>query len=201
MENIAKALIKAQTELKNPEKNQQGYGYKYADLASIIDETKPVLQKHGLVVVQLAKTDPDGNVGVETILLHESGETLKSTLTLPVADMKQMTVTQSAGASLTYARRYALSAILGISADDDTDASEPKARTTAPKQETISTEPKPKATEEQIEGMEKRLKLILGKDANLDEWLKEKKTSRQWVTAKQAGYFISIMDKRINSQQ
>ena len=42
------ALVKAQVELKNPPKNKEGYGYKYATLDSIIEQTKPILQKYGL---------------------------------------------------------------------------------------------------------------------------------------------------------
>jgi len=122
MKNIAMALVKAQTELLNPDKNQSGYGYKYADLASILDQTKPVLAKHGLAISQLATDDGNGRVGVKTILLHESGEMLESNLTLPIPEMKGTTSTQAAGAAITYARRYAISAILNIAADEDTDA-------------------------------------------------------------------------------
>jgi hypothetical protein len=128
MKNIAMALVKAQTELKNPDKNQQGHGYRYADLASILDQTKPVLSKNGLAISQLATDDGNGRVGVKTILLHESGEMLESNLTLPIPEMltrdgkKMMTDTQAAGAAITYARRYAISAILNIAADEDTDA-------------------------------------------------------------------------------
>lgn len=126
MENIAKALVKAQLELKNPEQNKEGYGYKYSDLASLIDLTKPVLQKNGLAITQLACDDGNGRVGVETILMHESGESLKSTLTLPIPEMKGNTATQQAGAAITYARRYAYSAILNITSEEDTDASNKK---------------------------------------------------------------------------
>ena len=49
--------------------------------------------------------------------------------------------------------------------------------------------------------MEQRLKLIKGTDANLDSWLKEQKTGRDWVTAKQAGFFINIMDKKIQTNK
>ncbi len=128
LQNLAKALVKAQVELKNPEKNQQGHGYRYADLANILDQTKAVLAKHGLAVSQLAINDGNGRVGVKTILLHESGEMLDSNLTLPIPEMltrdgkKMITDTQAAGAAITYARRYALSAILNIAADEDTDA-------------------------------------------------------------------------------
>lgn len=122
VQNIATALIKAQTELSNPSKNQQGYGYKYADLSSILDQVKPVLQKHGLAITQTSSDDGNGKVGVTTTLLHESGEYISDTLRLPIPEMKGTTSTQAAGAALTYARRYAISSILNIAADEDTDA-------------------------------------------------------------------------------
>lgn len=120
---IATALIKAQTELQNPNKNQQGYGYKYADLSSILDQVKPVLQKHGLAIIQTSSDDGNGKVGVTTTLVHESGEFISDTLRLPIPEMKGTTSTQAAGAALTYARRYAISSALNIAADEDTDAS------------------------------------------------------------------------------
>lgn len=122
MKNIAMALINAQEELKNPEQNKKGYGYKYADLPSLIDQTKPVLKKYGLAISQLAMDDSNGRVGVKTILLHESGETLESTLTLPIPEMKGNSATQQAGAAITYARRYAYSALLNLASEEDTDA-------------------------------------------------------------------------------
>lgn len=122
MKNIATALIAAQTDLKNPEQNKNGYGYKYADLASILDQVKPVLAKHKLAITQLACDDGNGRVGVETILMHDSGETISSKLTLPIPDMKGNSATQQAGAAITYARRYAISAILNITSEEDTDA-------------------------------------------------------------------------------
>lgn len=121
--NLASALVKAQVELHNPDRNQTGYGYKYADLASILEQTKPVLKKHGLSITQLATDDGNGRVGVTTILMHESGEYVQSNLTLPIPEMKGANKTQAAGAAITYARRYAISAILNIAADEDTDAS------------------------------------------------------------------------------
>jgi hypothetical protein len=115
------ALVKAQVELKNPPKNKEGYGYKYATLDSIIEQTKPILQKYGLCVVQTLTGDGI-KVGVNTLLVHESGESISETLWLPATDMKGVNAVQAIGASITYGRRYAISAILGISADDDTDA-------------------------------------------------------------------------------
>lgn len=139
--NLTKALIEAQLELQNPDKNTQGYGYKYADLASILDLVKPVLKKYHLAISQLAGDDGNGKVGVTTILMHESGEYLSSTLYLPIPDMASANSTQRAGASITYARRYSLSAILNISADEDTDGTtdKPKAKASAKKSTTTTT--------------------------------------------------------------
>lgn len=147
MKNIAMALVKAQTELKNPDKNQQGHGYRYADLASILDQTKPVLSKNGLAISQLATDDGNGRVGVKTILLHESGEMLESNLTLPIPEMltrdgkKMMTDTQAAGAAITYARRYAISAILNIAADEDTDAAGAQKKPSVDRTDSFSSQP------------------------------------------------------------
>lgn len=152
---ITSALVKAQTELKNPDKNQQGYGYRYTDLASILDQVKPVLSKNGLTIVQTASDDGNGKVGVSTLLLHESGEFISDTLRLPIPEMKGTTATQAAGAAITYARRYSLSAMLNIASDEDTDASNKNGSSKAP----VSNQPKNtttytgKATDKQVQLM------------------------------------------------
>ena len=121
IKEIATALVKAQTALQNPSKNQDGYGYKYADLASIIDQVKPVLSQNGLSIIQLPEPIESGMIKITTVLMHTSGEFFSGTITMPVPDMKGVNVAQITGAAYTYARRYALSAILNISADEDTD--------------------------------------------------------------------------------
>lgn len=85
---------------------------KYASLAGIVDHTGPLLGKHGLSVSQLIDGD-----NVRTLLLHKSGQWLQSSI--PVK--KQQDTAQGYGAGLTYARRYAYAAILGIASDEDDD--------------------------------------------------------------------------------
>lgn len=121
--NLATALVEVQDELNNTSKDTQGYGYKYTELSTILEQVKPILKKHGLAITQLPLDDGNGRVGVRTILMHKSGEMLESTLTLPIPDMKGTTQTQAAGAAITYARRYSVSAMLNISSEEDTDAS------------------------------------------------------------------------------
>lgn len=116
-----KDLVAVQTELKNPQKNKQGYGYNYTTLDSLIDLTKPILQKHNLAIIQTLTGDGQ-KVGINTMLIHSSGESISETLWLPPTEMKNMNAVQAIGSSITYGRRYGISAILGISSEDDTDA-------------------------------------------------------------------------------
>lgn len=120
-DKLFSALVKAQTELKNPTKNKEGYGYSYATLDSVIEQSKPVLAKYGLCVIQTLTGD-GLKVGVKTTLIHESGQSIGETLWLPAPEQKGMNLVQSMGSSITYGRRYGLTAILGISAEEDTDA-------------------------------------------------------------------------------
>ena len=118
---LALALSKLQGEVQNLYKDKQGYGYKYADLASILDVTRPLCAKYELAVPQLCGTDAVG-VTIETVLLHSGGEWLSSTLSLPISVGKGMSQAQAIGSCISYGRRYALAALLGI-AQTDNDAS------------------------------------------------------------------------------
>lgn len=98
------------------ETSKGSYSYSYADLGDVLDTALPILHKHGLVLSQ-PLVSSDGRVGVGTRLYHESGhmeefgELLLSAGNTP----------QTAGSALTYARRYAACAALGIVADEDDD--------------------------------------------------------------------------------
>jgi hypothetical protein len=120
---LAAALSQLQGEVENLHKDKQGYGYKYAELSSVLDEAKPLLAKYKLAVAQLTVNDPSNAsvVGVETVLMHCSGEWISSTVYMPV-EVKKGVLAQAAGSVITYARRYALAAMLGI-AQTDNDAS------------------------------------------------------------------------------
>jgi hypothetical protein len=73
IDQIALALSKAQSELEAAGKTQEGYGYNYSDLNSVINTAKPVLAKHGLAITQLLG-NTGTNVTVTTILTHGSGQ-------------------------------------------------------------------------------------------------------------------------------
>lgn len=115
------ALATAQGQFPEIPKNKTGHGYKYADIADILKAVRPILSKNQLAVFQ----DIQGERLVTT-LAHSSGATLTSTYPLVTDQTGRMNNIQKVGAALTYARRYSLTALLGVAADEDADASEVK---------------------------------------------------------------------------
>lgn len=87
---------------------------KYASLSNIIEATTPHLNAVGLSVVQLPCEG-----GLETMILHTSGEYISSVSSTPCKDMSNP---QALGSAITYARRYALGAALSLNIDEDDDA-------------------------------------------------------------------------------
>ena len=87
---------------------------KYASLSNIIEAVTPHLSTVGLSVIQL----PTEN-GLETMLLHTSGEFISSVSLTPCKDVSNP---QALGSAITYARRYALGAVLSLNIDEDDDA-------------------------------------------------------------------------------
>ncbi len=135
--DLATALNKFQTNMGvvKFDSNNPFYKSKYASLATIVSSVKPVLVACGLSISQLV----EDSGGVTTILLHNSGEYLSSKLTLKsVKDDPQ-----GHGSAITYARRYAYAAILGIVSDEDDDgnASTIPAESTSLKMPVAKTQP------------------------------------------------------------
>lgn len=120
IKNLAGDLKSAVQHIQNVAPNKQGYGYKYADLAHIIDECKQPLLDHNLIAIQ-SITQSEQSVGITTRIQHTSGEYIEDTFDLPAADVKGTNAVQKIGASITYGRRYGLAAMLGIAVDEDVD--------------------------------------------------------------------------------
>lgn len=119
IKNLAIALAKFTGEVENPKNvaTNPFFKSKYAPLNEVLNVVKPLLAKYGLSVIQTAF----GNTietGITTMLLHESGEFIESE---PLIFKNEKATAQSAGSSITYARRYAISAILNISSEQDDD--------------------------------------------------------------------------------
>lgn len=126
---ISPALVKSWGEMESPKhnttvkvttKNGSSYTFEYTDLGGILDEAKRVLKNNGISVIQTAytvKADSHFLVSVDTLLLHTSGEWVKSEpLQVPAAPG-----IQDMGGQITYMKRYSLSAMLGLSTEKDDD--------------------------------------------------------------------------------
>lgn len=122
---LVAAMSKLQSELKNPSKNKQGYGYKYADLPSILDDIKPLLAKYELVLLQLPISEiVDGKfyMGYESQIRHKD-EFISSVFMVPetFVEKGKMSFIQAMGSIKTYLRRYIIGDLCFIAQDDDTD--------------------------------------------------------------------------------
>src|SRR6516225_1990456 len=130
--NISGALAKAQAELTNPEKSltatirspfprEADRTFRYAPLSSGLDIIRKSLGRHQIATIQSTEIDKEaGLLRLITILAHSSGEWISSEW--PVCPMADIASAQRMGAALTYARRYALFALVGIAGEDDLDA-------------------------------------------------------------------------------
>lgn len=94
------------------------FRFRYADLQAIIAATKGPLSSNGLSVIQLVNQDEANKLTITTILAHEGGGTLRSTVAPKLPDDADP---KSIGAVITYYRRYQYQALLCISSDDDLD--------------------------------------------------------------------------------
>jgi hypothetical protein len=148
MSALAEALVAAQAELPTAlkrdaqgdgykytalKRDAQGDGYKYMTLDKLIEATRPILNKHGIIITQwpttLERKEADGSTahvpGLATLVMHESAapglsksHAIEYTMPLYLTD-KSM---QGLGSAITYARRYAWASALGIAAEEDDDA-------------------------------------------------------------------------------
>ena len=118
LKELATAMAKAQAEIKTALKDSKNPHFKssYADLTSVWDACRVALTKNGLSVLQITNFDA-ADVWLETTLLHASGESISGRYPL----RPQQQTPQGYGSALTYARRYALAAMVGVVADEDDD--------------------------------------------------------------------------------
>lgn len=122
IDQLAKAFVAFRAVCPNVDKDRDGYNYKYATLGNIIAKSREHLKKAGLAIMQFPIAGTK-SLGVITVLLHESGQFIRARFLMPIPSLSSTNVTQDAGAAITYARRYSISAVLCIASDEDTDAS------------------------------------------------------------------------------
>jgi len=122
IKELASALKDFQAEVKNPKNvaNNPFFNSKYAPLDEVINTVKEPLSKHGLSYIQMPNSEDGNLVAITTMLLHESGEWIESE---PLKLKSDKPTAQGSGSSITYARRYQLSAMLGIASEDEDDGS------------------------------------------------------------------------------
>lgn len=116
IKNLAVAMCKAQGEMGGAHKGTKNpfFKKKYADLGAVVEAVKEPFATNGLSYVQFPINDGD-KIGVETILMHESGEWLINRFTVKASKQDA----QGAGSVITYCRRYGLQAVAGIPSEDD----------------------------------------------------------------------------------
>jgi hypothetical protein len=158
---LAKALSKAQAEFPAVPKTKTAkietrtggsYSYKYGDLSDVVKAAAPVLSNNGLAVSQHPGWDGENDV-LDTLLMHESGEWIESRMRLFLATESP----QAHGSAITYAKRYAYCAAIGLVADEDDDGqvaqNAPRTASKARKasQQTLTPANPPKASKAQIQ--------------------------------------------------
>ena len=203
--NFAEAFAKFQADVTDPKmdestdyitKTGKRINFKYASLKEIMKTVRPVLAKHGISIMQEPKMD--GNkVSITTTLLHSSGEYITFEPTIMNASSP---MAQEIGSAITYGRRYSVSAVLGLGAEDDDDGNAAQDgvdnQKNPAKAEASNDEPIGYATEKQV-GMIKSMlakstvpiEKILGRYhvANLESLSKEQASNCITILKKQIG--------------
>jgi hypothetical protein len=157
--DLAASLAKAQSEMGAVHKDQDNpyFRSKFAGLSTVWEAVKPALTKNGLSIVQMPGSDERGYF-VQTQLLHSSGQWIRSTTYMKPAKEDP----QGIGSLISYARRYALQAMVMACPDDDdgeaamgrtasqkpAEAPKPAAKAETPKAKAVkATEPAKEAEE------------------------------------------------------
>lgn len=135
---LAKALAKAQGQISNALKNRANQHFKssYTDLSAIWDAIREPISSNGLAIVQTVNfkpTDKGGEVVVNSMLLHESGQWIKDQLSIPIFKVDA----QAIGSASTYGRRYSLQSLAGVAGEDD-DGNAASGKGAAPEIATLS---------------------------------------------------------------
>ena len=174
---LLSALAEVQSELPTMPKSSQAYGYKYTDLDTITQTIKPILSKHGIGYIQSVGGLTENALTLTTRIFNKKGEYIEDTAALPTITSTKNNAAQTLGMSITYMRRYALCAMLGITSDEDVDANingivqTQGSKQTPSKQETRPSQPaklafEPKGGETTAEEKKELGNLLASKDAN-----------------------------------
>jgi hypothetical protein len=179
LDKICPALVAALGKLTDIPKGRIAdtgkYRYSFADLSDLLGMARPILTAHGLAVLQPVTGEPGStDVLIFTTILHESGQFI----TLAPLRMAAGTTPQATGSAITYGRRYALLAALGLAAEDDDGQSAASTPTLRSKGRLQPERPSTTATQRTPE--EARIRALLAdlapderaafREAFVDEW-------------------------------
>jgi ERF superfamily len=191
-----RALAQMTEVLREHEADAEKYKYKYADLAGAVAPVRVALAEHGLAVHQEAVV-ADGHVKVATRVWHESGEWLEAA---PM-QMPARGGPQDIGSLLTYSRRYALMAFLGLATDDD----DAKGAQQASKDADATVHPLSERVNEAITAMKA---LTNAQQGELREWADGRRLSggyllrnEEWLAAVEAKLDAFADETRVREQQ
>jgi len=118
IDKLAGALAKAQGAMGGVKKTSTNpfYKSKYADINDCLEAAIPALSKNGLAITQGNEFNIKDGYYITTVLLHESGQWIKSKIRIPLTNKKDA---QEIGSACTYGRRYGLAAMVGLAQVDD----------------------------------------------------------------------------------
>ena len=194
LDQLAAALAKAQAAFpavpksgRNPHLNND-----YSTLDDIINTIRHPLSENGLSFVQLLGSNGEG-ITLRTMLLHESGQALEATVSIdPGEGQRGVNALQALGSAITYMKRYALGAMLGISTDGDTDGEGSKAKA-APAR--MQPQPVPPPTNRPLDGT--TVRAVIRKKAG---WQDGSRLDGEPITDGQVRSVGSLMSDALKTQ-
>lgn len=199
-DKLMEALSKMQGTLDNAKKESQNpyYKSKYADLATCIATSKKPMADNGLSLSQHCSFD-GASVHCVSVLGHTSGQMMVSTLNVTVTKKDA----QGIGAAITYARRYALSSIIGLAQEDDDGNSAvgepPNENESGEAKETEPTHPFSYATQKQVELIKN---ITTRNHIEVDSILKRYSVANlESLSKEQASNCIGILNNQVKSNR
>jgi hypothetical protein len=195
------ALAKAQGEISAASKDCANpfFKSKYADLNSVWGACREPLSKNGLAVTQTVQQRESGDVLV-TLLGHASGQWISSTMSLRIKSDGKTNELQVLGSCLTYLRRFALAAIVGVAPAEDDDGNGGRGYQSTPEPKQPTTPPVEMITPFQVEQLKSELKSCSKEFVDsVDNWMKNNSIASFEALNKMN--FLQLLQKAIQDNQ
>jgi len=203
--SIFKALTEFKKELKQPKKDTKNPFFKsmYVDLDGVVHALDEILPDYKLNYIQNVTTDDNNRVGIQTIIIHESGESVEFDWLFIKPDKQ---TAKGIGSAITYGRRYTLTSAFGIASEHDDDGNE--ASDSKRNKKSQQPQPEPKISNTQVKTLKKVIKTIadlVGQtpDQATKVLLKASgvSDSLENISEKQFGEFLNYLNTQRNNYQ